>query len=40
MSDKTSKKQTKRLPKGQRTHTRRLKQATRNDPTNVGLRNK
>jgi hypothetical protein len=28
-------KKVKRLPKGQRTHTRRLKQAARKDPTNI-----
>jgi hypothetical protein len=35
MADKTSKTKTKRLPKGQRTHARRVKQAarkTRNTP--------
>jgi hypothetical protein len=31
MSDKTSKKNAKRLPKGQRTHIRRLKQAARKE---------
>jgi hypothetical protein len=32
MADKTSKKKTKRLPKGQRTHIRRQKQAARAGP--------
>jgi hypothetical protein len=31
MTNKTSKTETKRLPKGQRTHTRRLKQAARKE---------
>ncbi len=31
MAEKTSKTKTKRLPKGQRTHTRRLKQAARKE---------
>jgi len=31
MADKTSNAKTKRLPKGQRTHNRRLKQAARNE---------
>jgi len=31
MADKTSKTKTKRLPKGQRTHNRRLKQAARKE---------
>jgi hypothetical protein len=38
MVDKNSKKKTKPLSKGQRTHVRRLKQAVRNDPTNVTLK--
>jgi hypothetical protein len=33
MTDKTSKKKTKRLSKGQRTHVRRQKQAARNAGT-------
>lgn len=33
--EKISKKKLKRLPKGQRTHARRLKQAARNDPTTL-----
>lgn len=33
MADKTSKKKTKRLSKGMRTHVRRLKQAARKDRT-------
>jgi hypothetical protein len=37
MADKNSNnyKNAKRLPKGMRTHMRRLKQAARNDPTTV-----
>ncbi len=33
MADKNGNKNAKRLPKGQRTHNRRLKQAARKDPT-------
>ncbi len=36
MAKKTSRMKTKRLPKGQRTHVRRLKQATRKDATTPG----
>ena len=36
MSDKNSKKITKRLSKGQRTHVRRLKQAARKEVTSPG----
>jgi hypothetical protein len=35
MSDKISKKKSKRLPKGQRTHTRRLKQVARKEINKV-----
>ncbi len=38
MLNKKSRKQTKRLPKGQRKHIRRLKQAARNDPANLGFK--
>ena len=38
MSDKNIKTKTKRLSKGQRTHVRRVKQAARNEPTNVVLK--
>jgi hypothetical protein len=38
MADKNSKKETKRLSKGQRTHVRRLKQTARKDSINVGLK--
>jgi hypothetical protein len=38
MADKNSKKEPKRLSKGQRTHVRRLKQAARKDSINVGLK--
>jgi hypothetical protein len=36
MADKNSKKKTKPLSKGQRTHVRRLKQAARKESTIVG----
>lgn len=35
MADKKNKVRTKRLPKGQRTHTRRFKQATRKAGTTI-----
>jgi hypothetical protein len=39
MKVKISDKKTKRLPKGQRIHARRVKQADRNDPTKLGMKN-
>jgi hypothetical protein len=38
MLDKNNKKRLKRLPKSQRTHVRRLKQATRNDPVAIAAK--
>lgn len=38
MIDKISKLKLKRLSKGQRTHTRRVKQAARNEPSNSGIK--
>jgi len=38
MADKSSKKQNKKLSKGQRTHVRRLKQAARKESTVVGIK--
>lgn len=38
MADKNSKKEIKKLSKGQRTHVRRLKQAARKDSILVGLK--
>lgn len=39
MSVKNSKKKSKRLSKGQRTHVRRLKQAARNELASVSIKN-
>jgi hypothetical protein len=36
MKEKIGEKKSKRLPKGQRTHARRMKQAARTDPANFG----
>ena len=38
MADKNSKKEPKRLSKGQRTHARRLKQAARKESTKVEIK--